>query len=322
MTKKVLRVGLLTSPIIALYGVAPLSLISKIDITHALKLWFALTVLVLAFWYINVLVNSIFKKQNLRYIFSYVFTILSQFGFAYIGMSLGVNHKALSISYLYPYLSTFAINTIILVIFNMISLKQDKDTAENEIQSLKMTNLEAQKHMLMQQLQPHFLFNSLSVLKSLIVDNQSNAEIYTQKLSDFLRYSVSSNSQDLAILEDELEFTEDYVELQKMRFGSAIVFERDIDPTYFVKKVPVFGVQTLVENAIKHNSFTEKKPLHIYLSIEKDRLKVTNNKNPKKLVLGSGTGLKNLNERYKLINSKAIEIRDIEEEYTVLIELI
>jgi two-component system, LytTR family, sensor kinase len=106
-------------------------------------------------------------------------------------------------------------------------------------QRLKLANLEAQKQTLMQQLQPHFLFNALNTLKSLISASPNDAEDYTMKLSDFLRYSIQAKNNDVISLEDELQFTHDYVNLQKVRFGSALRVQIEIESELMQKKVPV-----------------------------------------------------------------------------------
>ena len=162
--------------------------------------------------------------------------------------------------------------------------------------------------MLVQQLQPHFLFNALSTLKSLISENPSKAEDYTVRLSEFLRYSFQSKNNELVLLADSIKFTEDYVELQKVRFGDSFDCKIDIPEPELQKKVPIYAVQTLVENAIKHNAFNDKKPLFKQILMDGDRLKVINNLIPKKDKTNSGTGLENLNQRYKMIANLEIEV--------------
>ena len=182
--------------------------------------------------------------------------------------------------------------------------------------------MEAQKQVLMQQLNPHFLFNALSVLKSLIKEDADVAEDYSIKLSDFLRYSVESHKTELVRLSDELKFVKDYIELQKVRFENAFNFTLHIPNDKLNDKIPVFALQTLIENAFKHNYFTEKKPLNIHISYENEKIVVSNNKLLNKMAEKTETGLTNLNRRYELITGKVIEVIETEEAFCVKIPLI
>jgi two-component system, LytTR family, sensor kinase len=235
---------------------------------------------------------------------------------------INLDLKPADVNVFTPLIPAIAINTLILILSNSIILQFQKESAELEIERLKVNNLEAQKLILLQQLQPHFLFNALSTLKSLISENPTNAEDYTVRLSDFLRYSVQAKNNEVVSLAEELTFTNNYIQLQKVRFGDSFQCPIDIPEQYLSKKIPVYALQTLVENAIKHNSFTDKKPLLIRVSVERNRIKVSNNLLPKTLQTPSGTGLENLNQRYKLITDKEIEIVKTETEFTLYIDLI
>jgi two-component system, LytTR family, sensor kinase len=204
-----------------------------------------------------------------------------------------------------------------------VVIGQKKDSAEREVERLQLHNLESQKQMLMQQLQPHFLFNTLSVLKSLIKEDPDAAENYAIQLSDFLRYSVQGHNKSLVTLEEELNFTRDYIQLQQLRFGNA--FDCNIQTTTDIDgyKLPTYALQLLVENAIKHNAFTEKRPLKINIVQNGKSVSVCNNKLPVKMTTaGTGTGLSNLMERYQLIANKKVLIEDKTEQFCVHIDLI
>jgi LytS/YehU family sensor histidine kinase len=222
----------------------------------------------------------------------------------------------------YPILSMLAINTIILIICDLLLAIQKKENAESEVEQLEVKNLKAQKRILMQQLQPHFLFNTLTALKSLIKENPEEAENYTVKLSEFLRYTIQVNSDHLVKLEDELKFMNDYLQLQKIRFENSLICKTDIPADVYYLKLPAFALQTLVENAIKHNSFTEKKPLHIKIQYNNGGISVWNNRLLSKVESTPGTGLKNLNDRYKMTTGKEIEVRDNKDEFCVTVQLI
>jgi two-component system, LytTR family, sensor kinase len=323
VNKKLYKTALLSSPILALYGTAPIFVLNKVDIPYFLLIWFSLCLLIFIFWTINIMILSKIKKINnpKRYVLSYGITILLQGLQVLIVYALNIKIP-IFISIIPLTGAVIAINTIILILANFIVLQFQKENAEAEIQQLKVSNLEAHKHLLIQQLHPHFLFNALSTLKSLIKENPEGAEDYSVKLSEFLRYSIQAQSSELVNLEEELQFTRDYIELQKVRFGDAFHCEIDIPTTYLSLKLPTFALQALVENAIKHNNFTDKKPLFISIKMENDKIKVSNNKTKKALIQPSGTGLKNLNERYELASNQSVVIKDEEAQFTVFLNLI
>jgi len=223
----------------------------------------------------------------------------------------------------YPILSILASNTITLILINLLLSQEKRQNAEAQIQKLSVANLEVEKKILQQQLQPHFLFNALSTLKSLIKDNPDDAENYTVKLSEFLRYSIDTNKNELVSLEDELQFTDGYIELQKARFPNSLFCTITVSDNILERKIPIFGLQTLIENAIKHNQFSSKKPLHIVIQSDENTIKVTNNRLQRvPYSFGTGTGLSNLNKRYQLIADKQIEIQESVMEFTVILNLL
>jgi LytS/YehU family sensor histidine kinase len=204
---------------------------------------------------------------------------------------------------------------------NANHLSRTKIHMEKELGELKLQHSEAQIKNLLQQLQPHFLFNTLSILKSLIAENPSEAESYTVKLSEFLRYSVQSSDRQLVELKEEFSFVQDFLALQEKRFGKSLDYRIDLPANTMEAKVPVFALQTLVENAMKHNRFTERNPLLIEIKFENGRIRVSNNKLPKALKRPSGTGLANLNQRYRLAFNQSLEIIETDQDFTVFLEL-
>ncbi len=322
MIKKLYKVALISSPIVSMVGSVPIVVFEKIQMPRIFLLWFILACIIFIFWNINILILSKIKDSSSpkRYLLSYLCVLCFQA--LNILLAIHFHLKPDEINIFFPLIPAIAINTLILILSNLIILQFQKESAELEVKQLKVNNLEAQKMILLQQLQPHFLFNALSTLKSLISENPSNAENYTVRLSDFLRYSVQAKNNEVVSLADELTFTQNYIELQKVRFGDSFICQIEIPEQYLAYKIPVYALQTLVENAIKHNSFTDKKPLLIEVMIEGNRIKVTNNLSLKTLQIPSGTGLENLNQRYKLIASSEIEIVKTDKDFTVYIDLI
>jgi two-component system, LytTR family, sensor kinase len=316
----------------ALYGITPVYLFNEIPLFLLAFVGFGLMVNVFLYWLLNIWIFRFVSKKNkegLWYLISYLLVIITHFGWGIIRKDMappflaemGV-HIDKNIFIAYPLISILAINTIILIMCNSILTSQKNKKAELEIEQLKVNNLEAQKQALLQQLHPHFLFNALSVLKSLIKENPDEAENYSVKLSEFLRYSIKVHKKDLVTLEQELKFTNDYIDLQKMRFGKSLVWQQHIPETAYEMQIPAFALQTLVENAIKHNSFTEKRPLYIRMEYKEGAITVSNNKMLLKTAETTGTGLENLNQRYKIIGNKEIEIIDGNEEFSVLVHLL
>jgi two-component system, LytTR family, sensor kinase len=322
MIKKLYRVALISSPIVSLVGSVPLVIFEKIQMPKIFVLWFILACIVFVFWNINILILSKIKDSNSlkRYIMSYLCVLSVQA--LNIFLAINLNLKPDEINTFFPLVPAVAINTLILILSNLIILQFQKENAELEVKQLKVNNLEAQRMILLQQLQPHFLFNALSTLKSLISENPTNAEDYTVRLSDFLRYSFQAKNNEVVSLADELAFTKNYIELQEVRFGDSFKCQIEIPEQYLVRKIPVYALQTLVENAIKHNLFTDKKPLLIQVSIENNCIKVSNNVLPKMIQTQSGMGLENLNKRYQLITNAEIEILKTETNFVVYIDLI
>ncbi len=181
--------------------------------------------------------------------------------------------------FFYPVLTSITLNIVILILLKTQIAEHKNREIERQYEQLEIINLESQKQLLLQQLQPHFLFNSLSILKSLISENSSLAENYVIKLSDFLRYTANIGNNAIVSIADELKFTEDYVALLKGRFDSAISYESQVDPNMLRKKIPILGLQTLVENAVKHNKFTEEEPLKVKIVSSGNQIIVSNNIN-------------------------------------------
>jgi sensor histidine kinase YesM len=318
---KLLRTALIASPILALYGVAPIVLFNTIELDKMVVSFFFLSLFIFSFWGINIYLNKKIQKPYLRNTVSYMVTFLLHSGILFF-MSDFPEGSSPTGFLIYSIIATFAINTIILIILNSEILKIKKDLAESEVQKLQVVNLEAQKQVLLQQLHPHFLFNALSTLKSLIKENLDMAENYSIKLSEFLRYSIQAHSNELVSLEDELQFTNNFIELQQVRFGKSFHCDIHISPDFYSQKLPVFALQTLVENAIKHNAFTEKNPLYISIEANQNEIVVSNNRIPKTLIQRSGTGLNNLNERYHLLSGQPIKIEEDSGKFQVTIKLL
>ena len=173
------------------------------------------------------------------------------------------------------------------------------------------------------QLDPHFLFNSLNVLTSLIEENPKSAQKFTTSLSKVYRYVLEQKNKELVTVDEELKFAKTYMSLLKMRFEDSIIFdipEQALDPE---SKVVPLALQLLLENAVKHNIVTSGKPLHIKIYETGQNLVVENNLQPKQIVKkSSGVGLENIKQRYQLLTNKRVSINQNSTSFLVSIPML
>lgn len=221
------------------------------------------------------------------------------------------------------YLFGFVITVIISLVFHTIyfySALTEKKVKEQQIVAKTET---AKFESLKSQIDPHFLFNSLNVLTSLIGENPIAAEKFTTKLSKVYRYVLEQKNKDLIDLDEELLFAKTYMELLKMRFENAVTFDIPEKASNPELKIIPLSLQLLLENTIKHNVVSEENPLKVKIVEENGYLYITNNYNPK-AVLEKGTkvGLKNIVERYQLITLKKVSVEKTATNFTVKLPLL
>lgn len=198
--------------------------------------------------------------------------------------------------------------------------KKNEVLLENE--QLKHENVLVQLNSLKNQLNPHFLFNSLNTLSWLINEDKAKSQRYLQKLSQVLRYSLTMQEQSLVSLKEEMDLVDSYIFLLQMRFGDNLKIYKDVDEQASVK-IPPLSIQLLIENAIKHNVISSALPLSIFVDYQSDSksLLVRNSLNLRPNSAGTGIGLANLNQRFKLLTHREIEIKQ-GEEFCVVLPLI
>lgn len=194
------------------------------------------------------------------------------------------------------------------------------ESIKNE-EELKRENLIARYEALKNQVNPHFLFNTLNTLTGVVEQNPEKASEFIRKLSDIYRYVLEQKDRETITLKEELKFVDDYVYLSKIRYGNGLVVEKDIANTdLFI--VPL-GLQMLIENAIKHNIISDDKPLFIEIGSNDEYIYVKNTLQRKSSVeITNQVGLENLVKRYEYLSDKEVEIVETEIQFEVSIPLL
>ncbi|OQY05198.1 MAG: hypothetical protein B6I20_01680 [Bacteroidetes bacterium 4572_117] len=192
-----------------------------------------------------------------------------------------------------------------------------------ELERFKIENAEFKFETLRNQVNPHFLFNSLNTLSSLVHQNPDTASKYIRKLSTVYRYVLEQKEKELIKLKTELEFIKAYIYLYELRFANMLTFEIDIADKLNDSFIAPMTIQMLIENAIKHNIVSKKKQLVIKISSTGEYLIVTNNLQKKqKKEYSSELGLNNIKSRYAFVADKKMIIEETEERFTVKIPVI
>jgi sensor histidine kinase YesM len=225
------------------------------------------------------------------------------------------------------------INTVLIIIiaagfitnlYEILFLHREQEYNESRVEQLNIAKAQAQLEALKNQIDPHFIFNSLNTLSFLITRDPKSARLYNDTLAHVYRYILSNRERDLVLLREEIEFISNYFYLLKIRFAEAInmVIEiTDLSAEDFL--IPPISLQALVENAIKHNEFSDKKPLFIDVSVSIDYVVVRNVLHPRNCPpQGSRIGLSNLDNRYKLLTKRNIIVENNFESFTVKLPVI
>jgi len=222
-----------------------------------------------------------------------------------------------------PYQFGLWITLTIVAIFHFIYFYNQYQQKRIKEQKVIAGTASAKFDALKNQLDPHFLFNSLNVLTSLIDENPENAQKFTTSLSKVYRYVLEQKNKDLVTVDEELQFAKTYMSLLKMRFEDSIIFEIPSAASNPESKVVPLSLQLLLENAVKHNTVTEAKPLHIRIFETNGNLVVENNLQPKQILKkSSGVGLSNITQRYQLLTNKKVNINQDNKHFRVAIPML
>ena len=202
----------------------------------------------------------------------------------------------------------FLLAAIVILVVQLLKTMHERNQIAVENEALRAENITTHYEALKSQLDPHFMFNSLNTLQSLISVDTEKAQNYVQELSQVLRSTLQN--KEVVTLEQELQGVQAYCNLLQIRYGENLHFDFQIDPKYHDYQMLPLSVQGLVENAIKHNVISGKQPLEVSIVTTDDGfLKVSNPIQPKIMEEhGNGIGLANLAERYRLKWDKNVEI--------------
>ena len=239
--------------------------------------------------------------------------------------------KLITATYLHRYwkylnllFKTYLTSAVVILMFitsKLLLLHRQKNLGELENEKLKSSYLNSKLENLKDQINPHFLFNSFANLSALINEDQHKAKKYLSNLSDVFRYTLNNSNEQIVDLIDELALLNSYIELYKIRVQDGLSLQIDLPNKQ--KKILNMSLQPLMENVIKHNEISKEKPLSICLKKKGDLLIFENNLNPKNMSVNSnGIGLSNLNERYKILVGKEINIQKSETHFIVTLPLI
>ena len=221
------------------------------------------------------------------------------------------------------YVLALGITIIVSIVFHLIYFFKEREKNKLKEQKVIAGSASAKFDALKNQLDPHFLFNSLNVLTSLIEENPQGAQKFTTSLSKVYRYVLEQKNKDLVTVDEELQFAKTYMSLLKKRFEDSIIFEIPEHASNPESRVVPLSLQLLLENAVKHNMVTSSKPLHIKIYEDGDYLVVMNNLQPKQIVKkSSGVGLENIKQRYNLLSNKRVVVNQRAKDFAVAIPML
>jgi sensor histidine kinase YesM len=308
------RAGLIFSAVLPVFTLINNSQNANfLSIKHIFLTWTVSFVFLLTGWYLNARF-SLFKshvtdgnayRQNL--VLNPILNIFLLACLSLAGVFLLQEFRLLSIprELTALFILLRGIAGLILILLFQYSLDSMARAQEISLQNemLKTENVRSQFEILKQQINPHFLFNALSTLRSMVRAGDRGSEEFIIRLSDIYRQLLLLRGKDSVTLSDELDFTGKYIFMLTSRFENMLHVDIDVTPRSLVMYLPTFSLQLLIENCVKHNIISADKPLHIrILNKNEDSVIIENNVQPKVTRQeSSGYGLKNLSGRYDLL---------------------
>ncbi|MBL7749754.1 MAG: histidine kinase [Chitinophagaceae bacterium] len=235
-----------------------------------------------------------------------------------------ISKETFSWALVYKFLFITSLAVILFtLIYEILYLTKEREVDNQIVDQLDQERTNAELEALRNELDPHFIFNSLNTLNHLILHNPLQAHSFNNKLAQVYKYFLINRHKQLVSLPDELEFMENYFYLLQIRHDDKLNISLDIKPPDSNVLIPPCALQILLENAIKHNSFTTAEPLTIRIQQNGQSLKVSNDVKPKPYPAHStGIGLKNLSSRYRILCKKDIKVERSGSVFSVRLPLI
>ena len=268
------------------------------------------------------------RTKRLTLIF--VSNLILLIGFIYLDFLIGkyftkvISAPIVVANYLQNYFINHTSVLLIAIIAPYILLRVEKvKTMELNLVKIKEEKTRAELSTLREQISPHFFFNTLSTLSTIVRNESKEASLeFIQDISDTYRYTLTEAKADLVLLSQEINFISSYVYLLQRRFGEKLQFEMKIRDADRNSSIPSMSIQLLIENAIKHNVMTKDLPLKISICTKDKMIHVVNNLQEKEQIESFGLGLNNLNNRYKLLANQEIVIERDLSTFTVQLPLL
>jgi two-component system LytT family sensor kinase len=289
---------------------------SEIDWSKIISNWIIVVVFVMIYWFANAGLSVVLEsaKKPIKLSIKIPIIIVSNIAllafFAFLRTVFDYNQEEFTAVGTSSFFVILARGSVIITLIYIIQYALKSSARAQEVtlqnQMLKTENIQAQYEILKQQISPHFLFNSLSTLRSMIRSGNDKAEDFVINLSEIYRKLLLKNQKPTISLKDELEFINDYSFLLFKRFENMLLIEIDIPDTLMNKSLPTFGLQLLMENCVKHNILSKEKPLKIKIfDSDLNSITIENNLQKKQgMQEHSGIGLENLEKRYSLLGAK------------------
>ena len=268
-------------------------------------------------------------NQNAFLKIAYVCMISGIYGIAIAGM-FGLTWFRISREiFSWTILTEFILFSLLAVIvftllYEILYLSKEREWDTQMVVRLDKELTRAEMMALRNELDPHFIFNSLTALSYLISSDSKKADVFNQKLAEVYKYFLINKEKELVTLEKEIEFIKNYFFLLTIRHDNKLNLYLDLDDKIISNLFIIpCALQILVENAIKHNAFSQEQPLNIYLSISENYVVITSEGKQKQSPAGTTkVGLKNLGAQYRLLAKKNIEVEDLENKFVVKLPII
>lgn len=270
------------------------------------------------------------RKTYLHIAFSLILSVPLYFALGYLFRQEEVlftsilNDPASGQVWFYTVLRILLFDIGLLIARFIIDNNAEKQLIKLENEALKIEQIKATHETFKQQVDPHFLFNSLNTLQSLVKQQDTALSLqFIKELSQVYRYMLIRRKSDYVTLGEEVDYLKSYLYLLKIRFGDAFHARFSIHPKHHSTKIPVHTLQLLAENAVKHNRVTKQEPLILEIRSAKENIIVSNTILPKlQAAESSGIGLMNINKRYGLLFGKEIHIVSEDGLFKVLLPII